>query len=239
MQTSAPCGLPRLADPIALIFDLDGTLIDSAPEIHAAANRALATEGLPALTFAQIRSFIGNGVGVLLARCLHAHALPDHGPLLDRLRSAFTADYETQFSLTTLYPGVAEMLDTFARAGHPMAICTNKPEAPTRAVLTHFNLIQHFAVIIGGDTLPTRKPDPAPLRAARQALNAPRALFIGDSEVDAETAHATPLPFALFTGGYRTTSVADLAPRLTFDHHADLSAKIVTLAPRELYGPAS
>jgi phosphoglycolate phosphatase len=223
-----------MADPIALIFDLDGTLIDSAPEIHAAANRVLATEGLPPLTFAQVKSFIGNGVAVLLARCLMAHGLPDHGPQFDRVKAAFIADYETRFSLTTLYPGVAEMLDHFARVGHPMAICTNKPAGPTRAVLTHFNLIRHFPVIIGGDTLPQRKPDPAPLRAALAAMNCPTALFIGDSEVDADTAHATPLPFALFTAGYRTKPVADLAPDLTFDHHADLAAKILTVSPREL-----
>lgn len=239
VQISAQSGRPRVSENLALIFDLDGTLIDSAPEIHAAANRALAAEGLPDLTFAQIRSFIGNGVAVLLSRCLTALGLPDHGPQLDRLKSAFLADYETQFSRTTLYPGVTAMLDTFASAGHPMAICTNKPEGPTRAVLHYFNMLQHFPVIIGGDTLPLRKPDPAPLRAALAAIDTPYALFIGDSEVDAETAHATPLPFALFTGGYRTQSIAALAPRLHFDHHADLAAKISALSPRELYEPAS
>ncbi|MCU0800603.1 MAG: phosphoglycolate phosphatase [Rhodobacteraceae bacterium] len=207
---------------LALIFDLDGTLIDSAPEIHAAANRALAIEGLPPLTFAQVRSFIGNGVAVLLARCLQAHGQPDHGAQLDRMKASFIADYEMQFSLTTLYPGVTDMLQTFAKLGHPMAICTNKPEAPTRAVLRHFNLLQHFPVIIGGDTLPQRKPDPAPLRATLAALHTTHALFVGDSEVDAETAHATPLPLALFTGGYRSRAVADLAPRFAFDHHDDL-----------------
>lgn len=228
-----------MVEPIALIFDLDGTLIDSAPEIHAAANRALATEGLPPLTLAEVKSFIGNGVAVLLARCLHALGQPDNGPLLDRLKASFLADYETRFSLTTLYPGVTDLLDTCARHGHPMAICTNKPEGPTRAVLTHFNLIHHFPVIIGGDTLPQRKPDPAPLRATLAALNTPRALFIGDSEVDATTAHATPLPFALFTGGYRTKPIADLAPLLSFDHHSHLYEKIFTLSPRELDGTAS
>jgi phosphoglycolate phosphatase len=230
---SAPSGPQRLAE-LALIFDLDGTLIDSAPEIHAAANRALARENLPALPFAQVKSFIGNGVGVLLSRCLSAVGQPDQGSQLDRMKAAFIADYETQFSLTTLYPGVTDMLETFARAGHPMAICTNKPEAPTRAVLRHFNLIHHFPVIIGGDTLPQRKPDPAPLRAALYALNTPKALFIGDSEVDAETAHATPLPLVLFTGGYRTKTIADLSPAIAFDHHATLPEKIFTLSPREL-----
>ncbi|MGL4321089.1 MAG: phosphoglycolate phosphatase [Paracoccaceae bacterium] len=223
-----------MADQIALIFDLDGTLIDSAPEIHAAANRALATEQLAPLSFATVKSFIGNGVGVLLSRCLAAHGCPDHGPQFDRLKSTFIADYETQFSLTTLYPGVTDMLATLAQHGHPMAICTNKPEGPTRNVLSHFNLIRHFTIIIGGDTLPQRKPDPAPLRAALFALNRQHALFIGDSEVDADTAHATPLPFVLFTGGYRTKSVTQLAPALTFDRHADLPAKIFNLSPREL-----
>jgi phosphoglycolate phosphatase len=223
-----------VADPIGLIFDLDGTLIDSAPEIHAAANRALATEGLPALPFAQVKSFIGSGVAVLLARCLGAHGLPTSGDQHARLTHVFLTDYETQFSLTTLYPGVMVLLETMAAAHYPMAICTNKPEGPTRAVLAHFGLLHFFPVIVGGDTLPVRKPDPAPLRMAMQGLHMSRALFIGDSEVDAETAHATPLPFALFTGGYRTRTVADLAPHLSFDHHAALPAKILALSPREL-----
>jgi phosphoglycolate phosphatase len=234
-RISAPSGQPAVPE-LGLIFDLDGTLIDSAPEIHAAANRALAREGLPSLSFAQVKSFIGNGVAVLLARCLHALGRPDHGPQLDRMKAAFITDYETQFSLTTLYPGVAQMLQTLADRGHPMAICTNKPEGPSRAVLAHFGLIHHFSVIIGGDSLPQRKPDPAPLRAA---MTTPHALFIGDSEVDAETAHAAPLPFALFTQGYRTRPITDLRPTLTFDHHADLPEKISALSPRELDWPAS
>jgi phosphoglycolate phosphatase len=208
----------------AVIFDLDGTLIDSAPEIHAAANRALATEGLPALSATQVRAFIGNGVGVLLSRCLVALGQSEIGPLHDRLTMTFLADYEARFGLTNLYPGVSDMLVTLADAGHPMGICTNKPEGPTRAVLRHFGLLCHFPVIVGGDTLPQRKPDPAPLRLAHRLVGGGPALFVGDSEVDAETAHATPLPFALFTGGYRKAAVAELAPVMSFDQHATLPA---------------
>ncbi len=211
------------SQPCAVIFDLDGTLIDSAPEIHAAVNRALGTEGLPDLTAAQVRSFIGSGVSVLLARCLIALGKDGTGPLHDRLTASFMADYETRFGLTTLYPGVTEMLQTLARAGYRLGICTNKPAVPTRAVLHHFNLLSFFAVIVGGDTLPQRKPDPAPLRHAHDLIGGGPAVFVGDSEVDAETAHATPLPFALFTGGYRTASVADLGPAIAFDDHRALA----------------
>jgi phosphoglycolate phosphatase len=213
----------RVADrACAVLFDLDGTLIDSAPEIHAAVNRALATEGLPQLTATQVRGFIGSGVGVLLSRCLAAFGKDADGPQHTRLMATFLADYETRFALTTLYPGVASMLEALAASGHPMGICTNKPEGPTRAVLRHFNLNAFFPVVVGGDTLPQRKPDPIPLRHAHAQIGGGPALFVGDSEIDAETAHATPLPFALFTGGYRTTPVADLAPIMAFDDHAAL-----------------
>jgi phosphoglycolate phosphatase len=208
--------------PCAVLFDLDGTLIDSAPEIHAAVNRALSTEGLPMLAPAQVRSFIGNGVGALLSRSLVALGHDGTGPQHTRLMATFLADYETRFSLTTLYPGVADMLAALAQAGHPLGICTNKPAGPTRAVLGHFSLLSYFPVIVGGDTLPQRKPDPAPLRHAHALIGGGAAVFVGDSEVDAETAHTTPLPFALFTGGYRTAPVADLHPVIAFDHHATL-----------------
>lgn len=211
-----------MADPVAVIFDLDGTLIDSAPEIHAAANAVMLAQGMPPLPFAQVKSFIGNGVGILLVRCLVAQGHDGAGPLHAPMMAAFLDNYETQFSRTTLYPGVQDMLQTLAQRGHPLAICTNKPERPTRAILTHFNLLHYFPVIIGGDTLPQRKPDPAPLHAAHQALGGGPAVFVGDSEVDAETAHAAALPFALFTGGYRTRSVADLSPAIVFDNHQDL-----------------
>lgn len=202
----------------AIIFDLDGTLIDSAPEIHGAVNSVLAHYNLGRLTPEQVRSFVGNGADVLIAKSLQAVDAPDWQTLQRSVYSDFIRLYEHSFTLTTLYPGVAAMLDLLASRGHPIGICTNKPEGATRAVLQHFGL--HFPVIVGGDTLPQRKPHPAPLQMAHQMLGGGEVIFVGDSEVDAETARAAALPFALFTGGYRH---GDVAHDIAFDDHAQFA----------------
>lgn len=206
----------------AIIFDLDGTLIDSAPDIHAAVNRLLDSEGLPPLPFAQVKGFIGNGVGVLLSRVMAAAGMGEDPGLHQALMGRFLHDYETAVALTRLYPGVAEALETLARQGWALGLCTNKPIAPTRAVLTHFGLQDSFVSVIGGDSLPQRKPDPAPLRAVMTALDAGPAVYVGDSEVDAECAHRTGLPMALFTEGYRKTPVESLPHAAAFDHFRHL-----------------
>jgi phosphoglycolate phosphatase len=207
--------MPHVAK--AVIFDLDGTLIDSAPEIHAAVNAVLRHYNLGSLTPDQVRGFVGNGAQVLISRCLAAVEAPEYAPLHKVVYDDFISLYEVSFTLTTLYPGVLAMLETLAKRGHKLGICTNKSEGPTRAILRHFGL--DFPVIIGGDTLPQRKPDPAPLLKAHELLGGGSVIFVGDSEVDAETARNANLPFALFTGGYRATPVADLAHDIAFDDH--------------------
>jgi phosphoglycolate phosphatase len=224
-----------LAEPIAptaLVFDLDGTLIDSAPEIHAVANKVFTDIGLQAFPFVTVRGAIGNGVGVLVSRLLQSQGQEPAGPLHAELVSRFVKIYEEAFDLTTLYPGVVEALADLADAGHPMGICTNKPEGPARAVLRHFGLDRHFQVVIGGDSLPTRKPDPAPLLAAFGALSARRALFVGDSEIDAETAHAAGTPLALYTRGYRTAPIESLGAKVIFDDFGALPGLVAHLGQR-------
>ena len=214
----------------AVIFDLDGTLIDSAPDIHAAGNAVLKDEGLAPVTLDQARGFIGAGAQIYIARLITAQA----GPLPDAARADLTARmlanllhrYETAFSLTRLYPGVAETLAALRDMGLTLGLCTNKPEAPTRAVLRHFGMQDLFATIIGGDTLPVRKPDPAPLHRAMADLGVTTCLYVGDSEVDAQTAVAAGQNFALFTVGYRKTPVADLPHALAFSDYADLVAHV-------------
>lgn len=220
-----------MAEPLNLAFDLDGTLIDSAPQIHAAANIVFGSKGFPPLSQAAVRGFVGNGVGVLVSRSMaHLGIAPDAALHAD-LMGDFVQIYEEAFDLTSLYPGVSTALTELFSVGYRLAICTNKPLGPTRAVLRHFGLSPLFSVVIGGDSLSQRKPDPAPLRAALGALGPGKALFIGDSEVDAETARAAYVPLALFSGGYRKTAADALGARIIFDDHAALPGLIARLAP--------
>ena len=221
-----------MVERLNLVFDLDGTLIDSAPQIHAAANIVFGTKGLPPFSHETVRGFIGNGVDVLVRRLMAHQGLDADPDLHADLVGSFLNIYEEAFDLTTLYPGVSTTLSTLAEVGHRLAICTNKPEGPTRAVLRHFGLARLFPVVVGGDTLPRRKPDPAPLHAALTALGPGKQLFVGDSEVDAATANAAGVAFALFTGGYRTADSAALGAKIIFDHHAAMPRLIDHLEPR-------
>ena len=204
-----------------IVFDLDGTLIDSAPDIHAGANQLLAAEGAEPITLAQARSFIGQGASVFIEKMRHARAIPDSEHA--RLLKAFVASYETLVTRTEIYPGVVPALEGLSAAGHSLGICTNKPLVPCRAVLAHLDLTRFFGVILGGDSLPTHKPDPAPLEAAFTALGEGPAIYVGDSEVDAETARRAMVPFLLYTEGYRKTEVQALPHSAAFSHFADLA----------------
>lgn len=221
-----------MSDRLNLVFDLDGTLIDSAPQIHAAANFVFGNMGLPPFSHQTVRGFIGNGVGVLVSRLMAHQGLDGSDRLHAELVGSFVNIYEEAFDLTQLYPGVSTALTDLQAAGHQLAICTNKPSGPTAAVLRHFALDRLFPVVIGGDTLPQRKPDPAPLRAALRQMGPGKPLFIGDSEVDAATAQAAGVPLALFTRGYRKAAVDALGAKLVFDDHAALPRLLRHVAPR-------
>lgn len=220
-----------MAEGVNLVFDLDGTLIDSVPQIHATANIVFGNNGLPPISQETIREFVGDGLGVLVSRCMaHLGIDPDAASHAE-LMAGFVKIYEEAFDLTAIYPGVSTALTDLFQAGHRLAICTNKPLGPTHAVLQHFDLARFFPVIIGGDSLPQRKPDPAPLWAALAALGPGKALFIGDSEVDAGTARAAKVALALFSGGYRKAAAETLGARIVFDDFTALPRLIDRLAP--------
>lgn len=214
---------------VAVIFDLDGTLIDSAPDIHATANRVMGEMGFPALSLPQVQSFVGKGLPHLVGKLLEHHGQPSSGPLVAQAIARFEAEYLTAHSLTTLYSGVVTALQALQDQGAALGICTNKPLAPAQAVLRQLGLTPFFTTVIGGDSLPVRKPHPAPLHATAHALDRARPIFVGDSEVDAETATTADMPFLLFTEGYRKSPIDQLAHHAAFSDWATLPDLVAAL----------
>jgi phosphoglycolate phosphatase len=203
----------------AVVFDLDGTLIHSRPDIHAAANAALVGLGRPTLGIEAVTGFIGNGAQVLMRRCLEATG--GAAGLEEAAVARFMAAYAAApAALTRPYPGVVAALEALAEAGLPMAVCTNKPQDLSAAILDALDLARFFPVLIGGGGDHPLKPDPAGLLAAIERLGGDpaTALFVGDSETDAETARSGGLRFALFTGGYRKAPAESLGADHLFDH---------------------
>ncbi len=189
----------------AVVFDLDGTLIDSAPDIWRAANRVLAAAGLPGVSFAQSRGFIGRGARVFVERMERAVAGGNEAARTDHLHALFLAEYERAHEGTRVYPGVPEAMAALAARGLALGLCTNKPIGPAQAALRHLGWEGRFGAVVGGDSLPVAKPDPAPLHAvlAQLGCGVAEAVYIGDSETDAETAARAGIRFGLFTEGYR------------------------------------
>lgn len=210
----------------AIVFDLDGTLIDSAPDLRAAVNAMLKDEGQAPLDLARITSFIGNGVPQLVRLSMQARGLDiaRHDALTANMLDHYNAGNS---ALTTLYPHVREVLEALHRDGHRLGLCTNKPLEPARDLLAHFGLTDLFTAVIGGDSLTTRKPHAAPLLATFEALGG-NGIYVGDSEVDSETAQNAGVPFALFSEGYRKTPVAVLPHDWSFSDFSDLPAIIVS-----------
>lgn len=213
----------------AVIFDLDGTLIDSAADIAANANAVLEELGLGGLPPEQIRGFIGKGVGNLIGRVLEASGMAADGPLFAPMMGRFNTLYESAFENTVIYPGVEKALLELTAMGCVMGICTNKPIKPTHAVLRHLGLDRHFAAVYGGDSLAQRKPDPAPLFAAAGDLGRAQVIYVGDSEVDAETAENAKLPFLIYTEGYRKTPVHELYHDAPFNDFKQLPGLVANM----------
>jgi phosphoglycolate phosphatase len=193
------------------VFDLDGTLVDSAPDIHAALDRMMAVKRLPSFARAEVVGMIGDGVRVLLERAYAARGL-----LLDEAGfEHFMADYGTNAAvLTRAFDGIPELLGVLRNAGWRLAVCTNKPEAAARSLLTGLGLDGHFSALGGGDSFPMRKPDPGHLRATLAAAGtAPKdAVMIGDHRNDIEAARGAGVR-AIFAGwGYGPLSMAGDAP---------------------------
>lgn len=200
--------LERLFDgqlPQLVMFDLDGTLVDSVPDLAAAVDQVLALRGRPAAGIERVREWVGNGALVLVRRALAGSI--DHAEVDDAEAQAALADFLHAYSgghtATTVYPGVPKLLDWLRARGVALAVITNKPERFVAPLLEEKGL-GHFDWIIGGDTLPLKKPDPAGLLQvmASAGATAQRSLFIGDSRNDVLAARAAGVPVVAVSYGY-------------------------------------
>ena len=177
------------------VFDLDGTLVDSVDDLHASVNHALAAVGLPPRSVAEVRTFVGEGARVLLAK-----AVSPRDELLEPALAAWRPHYEAHcLDRTVPYPGIGPLL---AGAGRTLAVLTNKPGGMARKILDGLGLLQRFAVVLGGDEAP-RKPDPTGLLEimARVGATPAETVFVGDSRHDVETARRAGVAVVAVTWG--------------------------------------
>ena len=189
-----------MTKPRVLVFDLDGTLIDSAPDLAQAVNALLKEFGKPSLAETAIRPMIGDGSRLLLARALAASGIDTPADdLFDRFMVHYLAYAADK---TKVYPDVPETLAALKAKGHPLGVCTNKPLMPTEHVLEAYGLAHFFGAVIGGDSLPQRKPAPEPLLVTIERLGGGPAVMIGDGINDMLCARAAEIPSILIPSDY-------------------------------------
>ena len=215
----------------AVLFDLDGTLLDSAPDLACAVDATLLDFGHPPAGAERVADWVGNGARALVARALaHAGGLPGEdavdAALLDRAQQAFLGHYQRHLAVhSRLYPGVEDTLDKLRLCGFALAVVTNKPGRFVPPLLSHFGIGRHFGLVLGGDALPEKKPAPAPLLHCAQAFGlAPsECLMVGDSSADVSAARAAGMPVVCVSYGYnRGRDVAELGPDAVIHHLAEL-----------------
>jgi len=222
--------------PAAVVWDLDGTIIDSAPDLGGALNTLLQNHGKPPVDKVRVRSMIGNGVAKLIERGFAESGTQVGEMEMQSLQPEFMSIYCARATqLSRLYPGAESAIQAFHESGVAQAVCTNKPELVSRAILDDMNLAQYFEIVVGGDTFEHRKPHPSPLQSCLDVLgsNVDSALMIGDSAVDVETAQALGMMVGVVTHGYARQPVETLGANFLISNLATLPGELGFEAQRE------
>ena len=215
-----------------LLCDLDGTLIDSLPDLAAAVGELLEGEGRPGLTPEAVAAMVGDGVPKLIERALAATGGVPPAPALAALVARYLPIYEARMTeLTRPYPGAIETLRALKAAGWRLAVCTNKPEAPSRAILAGLGFAGLFEAVSGGDSLAVKKPHPGHLLGLLEALGAApgAAVMLGDSANDILAARAAGLPAIAIAHGYGGTPARELGADRVIECFAELPAALAAL----------
>lgn len=222
-----------LSPPPLLVFDLDGTLADTAGDLVSTLNALLTREGLAAIPFQDARAMVGAGAKALVQRGLKANGVEVNEARLDALFTDFLAHYEAHIAdKSTLYPGVTAALDRFAAAGWAFAVCTNKIEYPSVLLMTALGVAGRFAAICGKDTFSVSKPDgEALLRTIAKAGGDPRrTIMVGDSKTDIDTARNAKIPVVAVNFGYTELPVETFEPDRVIGHFDQLWDAVETLS---------
>ena len=212
-----------------IVFDLDGTLIDTAPDLVDTLNVVFAREGLPPVPYETARNLIGGGARMMIARGIEAEGRAVEPAELDRLFRDFIAHYSDHIAdRSRPFPGLSDALDTLAAGGWRFAVCTNKLEALSVLLLKQLGLEHRFAVICGQDTFGVQKPDPEILRRTVVAAGGTlrNAIMIGDSLTDIRTARAAGVPVIAVDFGYTDRPVSELEPDRIISRFAQLPAAV-------------
>jgi phosphoglycolate phosphatase len=204
-----------------LVFDLDGTMVDTAHDLIAALNDTLAEEQLAPIPTSEVGYLVGSGGRVMIERGLRYHGIDPATSDLDRLQARFVSHYARAMPGQSMaFPGLVDALDRFEAAGWRFAVCTNKTESLSRRLLASLGLDTRVVAICGGDTFPVRKPDAGHLLGTIEAAGGDprRAIMIGDSRADIDAAKNAGIPVVAVTFGYTDTPVQDLGPDRIIDH---------------------
>jgi phosphoglycolate phosphatase len=218
-----------------IVFDLDGTLVDTAPDLAAATNHVLGLVGLSPISTTRLQPFIGHGSKAMIDAGLRLHDVAVTADELTRLHDQFLAFYAVNVAVGSRpFEGVPALLDQLLQAGARLAVCTNKVEHLSRLLLAKLGLEAKFAAIAGRDTFSVFKPAPGHLigAIAMAGGQVDRAVMVGDSEVDIATAVAAKVPSIAVTFGYTPRPVAEFGPDALIDHYREFPAALLLLLSR-------
>lgn len=218
-----------------LVFDLDGTLVDTAPDLIAATNHALASIGLPPVGASILRTRIGSGARSMVVEALLTSGRPANDDEVDKLLNVFLAYYSANIADTSRpYPHVVETLERLKAAGAKLAVCTNKRSPLAESLLRTLDLERFFVAVAGRNTFPVSKPHPDHLLGTiKMAGGDPRSsIMIGDSDIDVATAKAAEVPIVAVTFGYNNRPIAEYAPDQVIDGFDELEAALAAIQTR-------
>jgi phosphoglycolate phosphatase len=218
---------------LTIVFDLDGTLVDTAPDLIDTLNVILTREGFPAVPFETGRNLIGGGVKITIERALAAEGRSCPPAELDRLYAAFITHYADHLAdRSRPFPRAESTLEQLADAGYRLAVCTNKLECLSVRLLNLLKLAPRFAAICGPDTFGMHKPDPEALRRTvlRAGGEPGAAIMVGDSKTDVYTARAAQVPVVAVDFGYSDVPIVSLKPDRIISSFADLPRTVAGLA---------